>query len=52
MNRNMANKIIIKNKIKNEELAKRLKEEADKKMLWRIQKDRKKEKENDGKKTD
>lgn len=51
----MPNKIIIKNNLKklnDEELAKRLKEEATKKMLWRIQKDRKKEKENDGEKHD
>ena len=40
----MANKIIIKNNIKDEELLKRLDEEARKKMLWQIQKDRKKKK--------
>ena len=47
----MPNKIIIKNNLKklnNEELEKKLKNEADKKMLWNFQKDRtiKKEGEN------
>ncbi len=39
----MPNKIIIKNNLKklnNEELEKKLKNEADKKMLWGFQKDR------------
>lgn len=39
----MANKIIIKNNLKklnDDELEKKLKEEANKKMLWNFQKDR------------
>mgnify|MGYP000848891449 CR=1 FL=1 len=44
----MANRVIIKNnleKLKNDELAKKIEREAKRKMLWGFQKDRLKEKE-------